>query len=62
MAIITYCTIAIIERTLELNRSTYEIMRVLGSFLLAKDNLKELFQPVEAEQTNDDGKLQLNFE
>ena len=62
VAIITYCTVAIIERTLELNRSIYEVMRILGSSLLAKDNIKELFQPEEAEQTRDDGQLQLEFE
>jgi hypothetical protein len=27
----------------------YEVMRILGSSLLAKDNIKELFQPVVAE-------------
>lgn len=51
----------IIERTLQLNRSTYEVMRILGSSLLAKDNLKDLFQPVEVEQINDDWQLQLDF-
>ncbi len=61
VAIITYCTIAIIERTLQLNRSTYDVMRILGSSLLAKDTLKDLFQPVEVEQTNDDWQLQLDF-
>lgn len=61
VAIITYCTVAIIERTLQLNRSTYEVMRILGSSLLTKDNLKDLFQPVEVEQTNDDWQLQLDF-
>ena len=62
VAIATYCTVAIIERTLELNRSIYEIMRILGSSLLAKDNIRELFQPVEADQTQDDRQLQLEFE
>lgn len=62
VAIITYCAVAIIERTLELNRSTYEVMRILGSSLLAKDNLKDLFQPVETEQTYDDRQLKFNFE
>jgi hypothetical protein len=33
----------------------------LGSFFLAKDNLKDLFQPAEVEQTNDDWQLQLDF-
>ena len=61
VAIITYCIVAIIERTLQLNRSTYDVMRILGSSLLAKDNLKDLFQPVEVEQTSDDWQLQLDF-
>jgi len=57
VAMITYCTVAIIERKLELNRSIYEVMRILGSSLLAKDSIKELFQPVEAEQIPDDGQF-----
>ena len=62
VAIITYCTVAIIERKLELNRSIYEVMRILGSSLLAKDNIKELFQPIEAEPILDDGQLQFEFD
>jgi hypothetical protein len=62
VAIATYCTVAIIERTLELNRSIYEVMRILGSSLLAKDNIKDLFQSVEAEQSQDNGQLKLEFE
>jgi hypothetical protein len=62
VAIITYCTVAIIERKLELNRSIYEVMRILGSSLLAKDNIKELFQPVEDEPILDDGQLQFEFD
>jgi hypothetical protein len=61
-AMITYRTVAIIERKLELNRSIYEVMRILGSSLLAKDSIKELFQPVEAEQIPDHGQLQFVFE
>lgn len=61
VAIITYCTVAVIERALELNRSTYEVMRILGSSLLAKDNIRELFQLVELEQPNENGQLQLDF-
>lgn len=63
VAIITYCTVAIIERTFDLNRSNYEVMRILGSSLLVKDKIKDMFQPVvEAEQTYDDRQLELNFE
>jgi hypothetical protein len=62
VAIITYCTIAIIERKLALNRSIYEVMRILGSSLLAKDTIKDLFQPVKMEQTQDYRQLQLEFD
>lgn len=62
VAIITYCTVAIIERTLQLNRSIYEVMRILGSSLLTKDKIKDLFLPVEAEHNQDDGQLQFEFE
>ena len=61
VAIITYCTVAILARKLQLNRSVYEIMRILGSSLLAKDNIKELFQLEEPKQNHDDGQLQLAF-
>lgn len=61
VAIITYCTIAILARKLKLNRSVYEIMRIFGSSLLAKDNIKELFQLEEPKQNHDDGQLQLAF-
>jgi len=36
-------------------------MRILGSSLLAKDNIKELFQLEEPKQNHDDGQLQLEF-
>lgn len=61
VAITTYCTVAIIERTLDLNRSIYEVMRVLGSSLLVKDNIKDLFLPLE-EENQYDGQLQFEFE
>ena len=43
VAIITYCVIAIIEHDLKLDRNIYEVMRILGSSLLTKDPIKELF-------------------
>lgn len=61
VAIATYCTVAIIERTLDLNRSIYEVMRVLGSSLLVKDNIKDLLLPLE-EENQYDGQLQFDFE
>ena len=62
VAIVTYCTVAIIERILELNRSIYEVMRILGSSLLTKDNIRDLLQPVDVKQTKDDGQLLLGFD
>ncbi len=42
-AIIAYCLVAIIGKKLEIERSTYEILKVLGISLLDKAPAKELF-------------------
>lgn len=42
-AIISYCLVAIIGHDLKLNRSTYEILQVLGISLLDKTPINELF-------------------
>lgn len=42
-AIITYCLVAIIGHDLKLERSTYEILQILGISLLDKTPVKELF-------------------
>jgi len=42
-AIIAYCLVAIIGHDLKFNRSTYEILQVLGVSLLDKTPVKELF-------------------
>lgn len=56
VAIITYCLIAIIEHDLKLNRPVFQVMRILGSYLLVKDNIKELFEPLNRKyETTDDG-------
>lgn len=62
VAIITYCTVAIIERNLDLKRSIYEVMRILGSSLMAKDRINELFLHSEPEQTCHEGQLKLEFD
>jgi hypothetical protein len=47
IAIITYSLVAIIKSKLELNRSTYEILQILGVSLLDKTPLNQLFsEPV----------------
>ncbi len=42
-AIITYCLVAIAGNELNLERSTYEILQILGVFLLDKTAVNELF-------------------
>lgn len=42
-AIITYCIVAIVGTKLKIERSTYEILQVLGISLLDKTPVKELF-------------------
>ena len=62
VAIITYCLVAIIEHDLNLGRPVFEVMRILGSSLLVKDNIRELFQRgSDSGGGLDDGQLELNF-
>ena len=42
-AIIAYCLIAIVGHELKIDRSTYEILQILGISLLDKTPVKELF-------------------
>ena len=42
-AIIAYCLVAIVRSKLQIERSTYEILQVLGISLLDKTPVKELF-------------------
>jgi hypothetical protein len=42
-AIITYCLVAIIGKELKINRTTYEILQILGMSLLDKTPVNELF-------------------
>lgn len=60
-AIITYCTVAIIEKTLNLNRSVYEVLRILSGSLLAKDSITELFTPTREPMPVMSGQLQLEL-
>jgi hypothetical protein len=46
-AIIAYCLVAIIGYDLKIDRSTYEILQVLGISLLDKTPVKELFTNIE---------------
>lgn len=59
--IIAYCLVAIIEHDLKLNRNVGEVMRVLGSSLLAKDNILDLFIRREEPQIDDGGWPMFDF-
>ena len=60
VAIITYCLIAIIEHDLKLERPVFEVMRILSSALLVKDNLLELFTGRQCNM-GESGQLELDF-
>ncbi len=46
-AIITYCLVAIVGNDLKIERSTYEILQILGISLLDKTPVKELFTNID---------------
>jgi hypothetical protein len=46
-AIITYCLVAIVANDLKIERSTYEILQILGISLLDKTPVKELFTNID---------------
>jgi len=46
-AIITYCLVAIVKNELKINRSTYEILQILGISLLDKTSVNELFTNID---------------
>ena len=60
VAIITYCLVAIIEHDLKLDRPVFEVMRILGSSLLVKDDHLELFTERQ-DNMGDSGQLELDF-
>jgi hypothetical protein len=60
-AIITYCLVAIIGHDLKIDRSTYEILQVLGISLLDKTPVKELFTNVDNKDVKELNYNQLLF-
>ena len=43
VAIITYCLVAIVHHDMKLERSTYEVLQILGISLTDKTHLRDLF-------------------
>jgi hypothetical protein len=61
-AITTYCLVAIIEHDLSLNRSTFDVLRILSMSLFDKTPIKSLFErPEPADEMLENGHAQLFF-
>lgn len=58
IAISTYCLVAIVQKALRLDRSTYEVMQILGISLTDKTNLRDLFSRTKFQ--NDKERFRLN--
>jgi hypothetical protein len=52
-AIVTYCLVAIVAHDLKIERSTYEILQILGISLLDKAPIKELFTNIDYNNVKD---------
>lgn len=61
-AITAYCLVAIVEHDLSLNRSTFDVLRILSMSLFDKTPIRELFENTEpVDIMHDDGHVQLRF-
>jgi hypothetical protein len=61
-AITTYCLVAIVEHDLSLNRSTFDVLRILSMSLFDKTSIRDLFEKVEnPDDIPEDGQVQLCF-
>jgi len=60
-AIIAYCLVAIVGHDLKIDRSTYEILQVLGISLLDKTPVKELFTNVDYKDVKERNYNQLSI-
>ena len=59
---ITYCLIGIIEHDLQVGRPIVEIIRILGSSLLVKDNIRDLLEPLKQDvEVSDEKQLHFDF-
>jgi len=57
-AICTYCLVAIVQHDMQLDRSTFEVLQILGISLTDKTNLRELFCKTKFQ--NDKERFRLN--
>ncbi len=62
VAVITYCLIAIVEHDCQLNRSTFNVLRVVSRFLTDKTMIRDLFiEPESMDDSMEDNFTQLEF-
>ena len=61
VTILIYVIVAIVEKDLKLDRPIAEVIRILGSSLLVKDPIRELFTPLSNESYSDGFQLKLNL-
>jgi hypothetical protein len=60
-AIIAYCLVAIVGYNLQINRSTYEILQILGISLLDKTPINELFTNIDNNDVKEQNYNQLSI-
>jgi hypothetical protein len=62
-AIIAYCLVAILGHDLQINRTTYDILQILGNSLLDRTPVNELFTNIDINDVKDqnDNQLTLNL-
>jgi IS4 transposase len=60
-AIISYCLVAIVGSDLKIDRSTYEILQVLGISLLDKTPVNELFEKLDCNNVKESDYKQLSL-
>lgn len=60
-AIIAYCLVAIVGHNLQIDRSTYEILQILGISLLDKTSINELFTNMNTSDVKEQNDKQLSL-
>ena len=62
-AITAYCMVAIVRQNLQIERTTYEILQILGISLLVKTSVIELFRNIDTNDVKEqnDNQLLLNL-
>jgi len=58
VAMCTYCLVAIVQKDMQLDRSTYEVLQILGISLTDKTHLRDLFDRTKFQ--NDKERFRLN--